>query len=135
MQPNRSEMRLTAYYKITLSLFFLMSGGLGCLVSLWIAMNDQSIATHAFLGALLFLSVVLFGLYCLRRPYFLLEPRQLTVYNLFGIVTKRYTFESWDVVKADSRRIYIDDDGITKKVPVAPWLVKSDDWIAMRKLL
>ncbi|NJM98635.1 MAG: hypothetical protein HC800_17090 [Phormidesmis sp. RL_2_1] len=77
----------------------------------------------------------MFGFYCLNRPYFLLEPRQLTVYNLLGLVSKRYTFDSWDVVKADSRRIYIDDAGITKKVPVAPWLVKPDDWLAMRKLL
>jgi len=70
-----------------------------------------------------------------KRPYFLLEPRQLTVYNLLGTVTKRYSFESWDVVKADSRRIYIDNAGITIKVAVAPWLVKSEDWLAMRQLL
>ncbi len=135
MLSPRSETSLTAYYKITLSLFFLVSGGVGLLASLWFALSAQSISFQPILGALLFLSVVLFGVYCLNRPYFLLEPRQLTVYNILGIATKRYTFESWDVVKADSRRIYIDDQGITKKVPVAPWLVKSDDWTAMRKLL
>ncbi len=135
MQPNRSEHHLTAYYKITLSLFFIVSGGLGLAGSLWIAFQAQGPVFQAVLSALLFLSIVLFGIYCLNRPYFLLEPRQLTVYNLLGIVTKRYTFESWDVVKADSRRIYIDDKGITKKVSVAPWLVKTDDWLAMRKLL
>jgi hypothetical protein len=136
MQPHRSEPHLTAYYTITLSLFFIVSGGLGLLASLWMAFQSQGgFLSQAILSALLFLSVVLFGVYCLDRPYFLLEPRQLTVYNLLGLVTQRYTFESWDVVKADSRRIYIDDQGITKKVSVAPWLVKTDDWMAMRKLL
>lgn len=85
--------------------------------------------------SLLGVLVILFGFYCLHRPYFLLEPRRLTVYNILGVVKKEYTFDSWDVVKADSRRIYIDDDGITKKVPVAPWLVKADDWLAMREML
>ncbi len=135
MQPRRSEPYLTAYYKITPSLFFLVSGGLGLAAVLWIAFQAQGISVQAVLGALLFLAVVLFGLYCLKRPYFLLEPRQLTVYNLLGVVTNQYIFDSWDVVKADSRRIYIDDQGITIKVPVAPWLVKADDWVAMRKLL
>jgi hypothetical protein len=135
MQPNRSEPHLTGYYKITLSLFFIVGGGVGLAASLWFASHTEGFVFQAILGALLFLSIILFGVYCLNRPYFLLEPRQLTVYNLLGIVTKRYTFESWDVVKADSRRIYIDDEGITKKVSVAPWLVKTDDWLAMRKLL
>lgn len=110
-------------------------GGTGIVASLWIGAQSAGALLQPILSALLFSMVVLFGLYCLNRPYFLLEPRQLTVYNLFGIVTKRYTFDSWDVVKADSRRIYIDDEGITKKVPVAPWLVKTKDWMAMRKLL
>jgi hypothetical protein len=134
-QPNRSEPHLTAYYKITFSLLFIVSGGLGLVWSLWVAFHAQNLLLQAILGALLGLSIVLFGIYCLKRPYFLLEPRQLTVYNLLGIVKKRYTFESWDVVKADNRRIYIDDKGITKKVSVAPWLVKTDDWTAMRRLL
>lgn len=135
MQPRRSEPHLTAYYKITPSLFFWVSGGLGLAAVLWITFQNQDVSIQAVLGALLFLTVVLFGVYCRERPYFLLEPHQLTVYNLLGVVTNQYTFDSWDVVKADSRCIYIDDKGITIKVPVAPWLVKADDWLAMRKLL
>ena len=117
------------------SLFFLVSGGLGLAVVLWITFQDRGISFQAVLCALLFLTVALFGVYCLERPYFLLEPRQLTVYNLLGVVTKQYSFDSWDVVKADSRCIYIDDKGITIKVSVAPWLVKAEDWLAMRELL
>lgn len=128
MQPTRSQKNLTAYYKTTLSFFFITCGALGLIASLWVA---KSLSLSSLLGVL----VILFGLYCLHRPYFLLEPRKLTVYNILGLVKKQYTFDSWDVVKADSRRIYIDDQGITKKVPVAPWLVKADDWLAMRKML
>lgn len=128
MQPTRSQQKLTAYYKTTLSIFFIACGGLGIVASLWMA---KTLSLAAILGVL----VILFGLYCLHRPYFLLEPRRLTVYNILGLVKKQYTFDSWDVVKADNRRIYIDDDGITKKVPVAPWLVKAEDWLAMRKML
>ncbi len=135
MPPTRPESHLTAYYTITLSLFFLVSGGAGVVASIWVAVQTTPFSSQPVLSALLCLMIMVFGLYCLNRPYFLLEPRQLTVYNLFGVVVKRYTFDSWDVVKADSRRIYIDDEGITKKVPVAPWLVKSDDWTTMRKLL
>ena len=135
MPTTRPEPHLTAYYTITLSLFFLVSGGVGIVVSIWAAINITPPSSQPVLSALLCVMVMIFGLYCLNRPYFLLEPRQLTVYNLFGVVTRRYTFDSWEVVKADSRRIYIDDEGITKKVPVAPWLVKSDDWTSMRKLL
>ena len=131
MHPNSSQQPLTVYYKKTLGLFFLTLGALGFFASLyWLVQGSSS-----FPLVLLCLLLCLFGVYCLRRPYFLLEPRQITVYNLLGIVTKRYTFDSWDVVKADNRRIYIDDNGITKKVSVAPWLVKADDWLTMRKLL
>lgn len=76
-----------------------------------------------------------FGCYCWRRPYFSLDTQRLTVYNLLGMEKKRYTFDSWEFVKADSRRIYIDDNGITKKVPVTPWLVRREDWAALRSLL
>ncbi len=135
MPTTRPDPHLTAYYTITLSLFFLTSGGIGVGASIWANVHITPSSSQPILSALLSLMVMIFGLYCLNRPYFLLEPRQLTVYNLFGVVTRRYTFDSWAVVKADSRRIYIDDAGITKKVPVAPWLVKSDDWTSMRKLL
>ena len=128
MQPIRSQQNLTAYYKTTLSIFFIICGALVIIASLWIV---KTLSLSAVLGVLF----ILFGLYCLHRPYFLLEPRRLTVYNILGIVKKQYTFESWDVVKADNRRIYIDDDGITKKVPVAPWLVKAEDWMAVRRML
>lgn len=99
-------------------------------MSLWMASKEIVLPL-----SILFVLLFVFGFYCLRRPYFLLEPRRLTVYNLLGLVTKRYTFESWEVVKADNRRIYIDNNGITIKVAVAPWLVETDDWLTMRKML
>ncbi|MGD1898054.1 MAG: hypothetical protein ACFB16_13995 [Phormidesmis sp.] len=132
MQPNRPQQNLTAYYKTTLGAFFLISGVLLVLYSLWL-LSQPAGSTFALLGIGLLLFA--FGFYCLHRPCFVLEPRQLTVYNLLGLMTKRYTFESWEFVKADSRRIYIDENGITIKVSVFPWLVNSDDWTAMRKML
>lgn len=129
MQPKSPPQRLIAYYKATLGTLLLLSGALGLTYSLWV--RTQHSLVIGILGAALFL----FGCFCLNRPYFLLEPRQLTVYTLLGTVNKRYTFESWDVVKADNRRIYIDNGGITIKVPVIPWLVKTDDWSTVRKLL
>ena len=107
------------------------SGVAGFAFSLWNASQTSQFSPLIALAVLLFL----FGLYCLNRPYFLLEPRQLTVYTLIGSVSKRYKFESWEVVKADSRRIYIDDDGITKKVAVLPWLASREDWLTMREML
>ena len=129
MQSGSSQQPFKAYYKTTLAVFFWLSGIVGCLLSFWFGI------WAAFLLVATSILLFLWGFYCLRRPYFLLEPRQLTVYTLFGLVTRRYTFVSWEVVKADSRHIYLDDGGITKKVPVTPWLVKSADWAAMRKLL
>ncbi|MEL6468108.1 MAG: hypothetical protein AAFQ74_00135 [Cyanobacteria bacterium J06623_4] len=131
MQSNSAQQHLTAHYKTTLGVFFVVSGALILVFSVWSALQGQFSPALGILGLVLFV----FGFYCLHRPYFLLEPRQLTVYNLLGMATKRYTFESWDFVKADSRRIYIDENGITRKVPVAPWLVKPDDWMRVRKLL
>lgn len=131
MQSIRPTKRLMAHYKTTLGVLFLAGGTAGVAFSLWIAFQTSRFSPLMAIGALLFL----FGLYCLNRPYFLLEPRQLTVYNLLGRVAKRYTFESWEFVKADSRRIYIDDEGITKKVPVWPLLVSAEDWLTMREML
>lgn len=110
MESKRPPQRqLKAYYKTTLGLFFLAGSLFGLLATFWLVSTASSLFFLAALCVLLFA----FGCYCLRRPYFLLEPRQLTVYNLLGLVSKRYTFESWEVVKADSRRIYIDNGGIT----------------------
>ncbi len=133
MPPTHSSRKLTAYYNKTLGVLFLGSGLLVALYSLWATFQlEQNLLLLILLGGVLF---ALGCCFCLRRPCFLLEPRQLTVYNLLGITTKRYTFESWEFVKADSRRIYIDENGITIKVRVLPWLVDSEDWTAMRKLL
>ena len=135
MPSNSPQQRLKAHYKTTLGALFSITGGIGLAFSLWSMAQTNPSANY--LSSLSALSAVLFlfGLYCLNRPYFLLEPTQLTVYNLLGRVSKRYTFESWAVVKADSRRIYIDDDGITKKVPVSPLLVSTEDWLALREML
>ena len=132
MTPTHSPRNLTAYYKTTLGAFFLI-GGLSLVIgSLWVTFQvGANLLLLAILGTLLFI----FGCFCFRRPCFLLEPRQLTVYYLIGLKKKRYTFESWEFVIADSRRIYIDENGITIKVAVLPWLVKTEDWMAMRKML
>ena len=131
MPSNSPQQRLKAHYKTTLGALFSVSGGIGLAFSLWSMAQTNHFSSLSAVSAVLFL----FGLYCLNRPYFLLEPTQLTVYNLLGRVSKRYTFESWAVVKADSRRIYIDDDGITKKVPVSPLLASTEDWITLREML
>lgn len=132
MHPIDSSQRLMAYYNKMPGAFFLAGGVVGTAYYLWSA-TQIGHSLSPFIGlAVGFLGL---GYYCLQRPYFLLEPQQLTVYNLLGMEKKRYTFESWEFVKADSRRIYIDDNGITKKVPVTPWLVKAGDWAAMRSLL
>ena len=131
MQSIRSQQRLTAHYKTTLGALLAISGAACFAYNLWNVSQGSQFSPLIAVGALLFF----FGLYCLKRPYFLLEPHQLTVYNLLGNVSKRYTFDSWEVVKADSRRIYIDDDGITKKVSVLPWLASSEDWLTMREML
>ena len=131
MQSISSQQHLTAHYKMALGTLLAIGGAAGLALSIWNATQTSQFSPLIGVAALLFC----FGLYCLNRPYFLLEPHQLTVYNLLGTVSKRYTFDSWEVVKADSRRIYIDDDGITKKVPVIPLLASTKDWLAMRELL
>jgi len=132
MKVNRPQQKLLAYYKTTVGAFFSVGGLLLALYSLWAAIRSDSLfLALAAVGVVLFM----FGFYSLNRPCFLLEPNQLTVYNLLGGTTKRYTFESWEFVKADNRRIYIDKNGITIKVSVLPWLVKADDWMTMRKML
>ena len=131
MQSIRSQQRLTAYYKTALGALFAIIGAVSFAFSLWTVTQTSQFSPLLAVSVLLFA----FGLYCLNRPYFLLEPRQLTVYNLLGTVSKRYTFDSWEVVKADSRRIYIDDDGITKKVSVLPLLASTEDWLTMREML
>ena len=120
-----------AHYKTALGAILAVIGAISFAFSLWTAIQTSRFSPLLVVAVLLFG----FGLYCLNRPYFLLEPRQLTVYNLLGTVSKRYTFDSWEVVKADSRRIYIDDDGITKKVSVLPLLASTEDWLTMREML
>ncbi|MEM8502365.1 MAG: hypothetical protein AAF716_04350 [Cyanobacteria bacterium P01_D01_bin.1] len=132
MQPIHSSQHLMAHYNKLPGVFFLAGGVAGSVYSLWMATQIDA-QLSPFFG--LAVASVGLGFYCWQRPYFLLEPRQLTVYNLLGMEKKRYSFESWEFVKADGRRIYIDDNGITKKVAVAPWLVKQEDWAAMRNLL
>ena len=131
MQSTRSPKRLTAHYKRTLGILFLAGGGISLILGIGLLIKGSGLSPLVPLGALL----LLVGSYCVRHPYFLIENRQITVYRLFGIATKRYTFESWDVVKADDRRIYIDDGGITKTVPVTPWIVNSEDWRELREML
>lgn len=132
MQLTRSSRHLTAYYNKMPGVLFLVGGAAGIAYYFWIATKIGS-QLSPFVG----LAVISLGLgcYCWQRRYFVLEPKQLRVYNLIGMEKKRYTFKSWEVVKADSRRIYIDDNGITKTVAVAPWLVRGEDWAAMRSLL
>ncbi len=124
-----------AYYQIWIGIVPFVIGLAVCAFALWSILQSNSFNSAVILGSLLAIAGCLY----LTRPYFVLAPNRLTIYNLIGRVVKRYPFETFSNLKIEDSKLYI-DGGFLGRDHLEPtelkkWLVKSQDWKKLQEII
>ncbi len=128
-----------AYRAPWIGLTTLFVGLLNLLWAIWIILTAGKFNSAIITGV----AITTAGYLYLTRPYFVLAPNRLTVYNLIGSVVKRYPFTRYNNLHTDDQRLYIEDihshttRPTAKKQPVkiSKWLTKSTDWNQLKDII
>ncbi|MGB3786518.1 MAG: hypothetical protein WA949_00810 [Phormidesmis sp.] len=124
-----------AYYQIWIGILLFVIGLAICALALWSMLQSNSFNSAIILGSLL----VLAGYLYLTRPYFVLAPNRLTIYNLIGRVVKRYPFETFSNLKIENDTLHIDGGFLGRDRPdptkLKKWLVKPQDWKRLQEII
>ena len=115
-------------YKTTLAWAIIAMGLINLLLGVWLLLLGQLVSA-GILG-ILFLIV---GYLYLKRPYFEVKPDRITIYNLLGNVVKRYPLTPHEQLRVKDNKLLIEQAGMERKVAVARFLVKNEDWEALLK--
>ncbi len=115
-------------YKTTLAWAIIAMGLINLLLGVWLLLLGQLVSA-GILG-ILFLIV---GYLYLKRPYFEVKPDRITIYNLLGNVVKRYPLTPHEQLTVKDNKLLIEQAGMERKVAVARFLVKNEDWEALLK--
>lgn len=125
--PTESE-HFKARYALWLGGSFLAVGIITSLLSLWM------IATQGSFNSSIIVSLILgvVGFLYSTRPYFVIAPSRLTIYNLIGKSVKRYPFATFSHLAIENDSLYIEEAdqsiGQRTRIKVNKRLVRSKDW-------
>lgn len=107
----------------------LVGGSINLLLSIWvILLGGFSVAIVT--GVL----ITVIGILYLARPYFVVEPSRIVLYNLFGMPMKQYAIEPYSTVRIENNKLYIHTKDSQTKVNVTKWLANADDWQKLQQL-
>ncbi len=124
-----------AYYRIWIGILLLAIGLVMCALALWSMLQSNSFNSAIVLGVVL----VIAGYLYLTRPYFVLAPNRLTIYNLIGRVVKRHPFETFSDLKIENNTLYIDGGFLGRDRPeptkLKKWLVRPRDWKRLQEIV
>lgn len=115
-------------YKPLIGIALMSLGMVATLISLWLMLINNQFNVAIVIG----LVALLFGYLYLTRPYFVIAPNRITVYNPVGKVVKRYPFASFDHLHTENKDLYIESDyseaGNREKVNLNQWMMRAQDW-------
>ena len=122
------EKHFKGHYKPLIGIALMLLGAIASLMSLWLMLLNNQFNVAIVIG----LAALLFGYLYLTRPYFVIAPNRITVYNPMGKVVKRYPFASFDHLHTENKHLYIEsgylETGSREKVNLHKWMVRAQDW-------
>ena len=125
----QSHQSLTVGYNRVVGIAILVGGSINLLLSIWvILLGGFSVAIVT--GVL----ITVIGILYLARPYFVVEPSRIVLYNLFGMPMKQYAIEPYSTVRIENNKLYIHTKDSQTKVNVTKWLANADDWQKLQQL-
>jgi len=128
-----------AYRAPWIGLIIMAIGLLNLFWAIWIILTAGKFNSAIITG----IAIPIAGYLYLKRPYFVLAPNRLTVYNLIGSVVKRYPLAEFSSLHTDDTHLYIKDiyssrdqpAAKTNPVKISKWLTKSSDWNKLKIII
>jgi hypothetical protein len=125
--PTESE-HFKVRYRLWIGIALLLIGIICTLLNLWLLLLGE------LNGAIVVGVLVTIAGYCyLTRPYFVIAPHRLTIYNPIGQVVKRYPLAAFNDILVSDRTVHIKSNG-PEKLKLNKWLVRPADWARLEAI-
>lgn len=118
---------MKAYYKRGWGISFLSFGIVLLALNLYLINEGVSAGMRLIVPVMM----CIFGPLYLTKPVFELTDKEILVYNTFGMVVKRYAFESLSDLKIEDGRIFINRSNGRERVRISKVMVRNEDWDAI----
>lgn len=115
---------MKVHYKLFFAIMMISCGILIITANLFLLSTGASVSIQLFMG---FFFTIL-GIVYLNRPMFELRENEIVLFNGFGMVVKRYAFDSLSDLSVVDNKIYVETNGERKRVRLSNFAAKKADW-------
>ncbi len=115
---------MKVHYKLAFPVTLLVSGFIIFAVNLYLINTNSRLPFQLFLG--LFLMII--GAFSFKRPIFELRTNEIVLFNAFGMVIKRYPFDSMEELVIVDNKIYMEKDGQRQRVRISNFSANKAEW-------
>lgn len=115
---------MKVHYKTAFAVAMIVLGGILLLLNLYLMSVTSRMSFQLIMGIL----VLILGFSFLKRPMFELRDNEIVLFNAFGMIVKRYTFDSFDELSVVDNKVYVDKNGKRQRVRVGSYAAKKDEW-------
>jgi hypothetical protein len=128
--PGEEKFFMTIRYKKGLAYLFIAMGGLNLLLGLNL-LRFGIPHFSIFIGII----ILVLGIGYLTKPYATVTDREFIFLAMIGPIKRTLAFDSLDRVRIENNKISIQTDRGWQPVPIAKFLVHSEDWKALKEFI
>lgn len=115
---------MKVHYKQSMGIIMIVSGIVIFLLNMYLLTLSSRMPIQLFLGILF----IIMGAFYLKRPMFELRQHEIVLFNAFGMIVKRYTFDSSEDLVVVDNKVYIEKDGNRKRVRLSSFSANKTEW-------
>ena len=93
-------------------------------VNLFLLSVGSPVSIQLFMGAMF----TVLGFIYLNRPVFELRENEIVLFNGFGMVVKRHTFDSIADLSVVDNKIFVEKNGSKNRIRLSSFVAKKADW-------
>ena len=115
---------MKVHYKLFFAIMMITCGIIIITMNLFLLSVGSSVGIQLIMG--IFFTVL--GFVYLNRPVFELRENEIVLFNGFGMVVKRHTFDSMADLSVVDNKIFMEKNGERKRIRLSSSIAKKAEW-------
>lgn len=115
---------MKVHYKQSMGIIMIVSGIIIFALNMYLITISSRLPIQLFLG----IFFIVIGAFYIKRPMFELKQDEILLFNAFGMVVKRYRFDTMEDLVVVDNKIYVDKDGNRKRVRLSSFSANKAEW-------
>ncbi|WP_216714191.1 hypothetical protein [Taishania pollutisoli] len=115
---------MKVHYKQSMGIMMIISGIIIFGLNMYLMTISSRMPIQLFLG----IFFIIIGAFYFKRPMFELRENEIVLFNAFGMVVKRYPFNSMEELIIVDNKIYIENGSSRKRVRLSSFSANKSEW-------